>query len=453
MGSKALRTQNFTSGDIHEMAIRFFIPFLAVNILTTLHNAADMAIVGSVVGEAGTVAISTSSRLITLITYICTYISTGAQVVIGQFIGKKLHERIPNTIFSVNIILLALSLLISAICYIYAEAFLRLLNTPEAALQPAVEYLRISCFGFPFVFIYTSILNILRGLGNSRLPMLFIAISAPIDILLDYLFVAVFGMGVGGCATGNVVSQIVTLIYTLAVVFRLYPACAEKLRSMRAESRIIADILRIGLPMAISSFCVQFSQLYLISYVNAYDISAVAAYGIGNSVISYITTFSMSFRQAGAPITSQNIGAGKKERVEQFVRFALFLSFSFALILTAVFMMFPKGIFSIFTNSEEVMEYAPPIMLIAALACILASVGDTCNTVTTGSGRTWLTLIAGSVEGLVMRPLFSFYFAFGLDMGILGFFLALALSRFFPLLIHLGYYLSGKWSPRPPSDS
>lgn len=439
---------DFTKGDISKLIITFMTPFLLANLLTDLYNMVDMIIIGQFVGSVGTAAVTLGGKLLSLCTGISIALSGGAQIFVSQQIGaKKPKEEISQTIGTMFSSLGILSLVLGILCFLLSGTILGFLKTPEESFDAALSYFRITSVGMPLVFGYNAVSSVLRGMGDSKRPLLFIAIAAVVNLILDLVFVAGFQMGATGTALATVIGQGFAFIFAIVYLYQHkeefgFDFMPESFKIRKDKLKIMAGI---GVPMAMQTLLIQGTQLIIIRFVNGLGIAATAAYGIVEKIITITTVVTQSIRSAGGAIVGQNIGAGLYDRVKETLYVSLKITLALSAVLSVLSLMFPEMIFGIFTKDPEVMVYARPIMIVAAVSYILSALMSSYSIITTGTGNSKLSFLAGVLDGVFFRLIFCYVFGILLNGGVVGFYMGNSFARIGPILVHTIYFYSGAW--------
>ncbi len=441
---------DFTEGNISKILITFAGPFLLANLLNNLYNMVDMIIIGHFVGSTGTVAVSMGGRMLNLFTHLSTGLAGGGQVLISQQIGAKKRGELNSTIGTLFSLLALVSVALAVVCVIMSRPIIRWMNTPEEAAFQAWSYLAITSAGLPLIFGYNAVCAVLRGMGDSKRPLYFIALATVVNLVLDIAFIVVFHMGATGTALATVIGQGVAFFASIAVLIRNKAAFGFdfKWSSYRINREKRNVIMSVGMPLAAQSCFISITQLFMMSFVNAYGIAQAAAYGVGDKIIQLCNVAVMSIKQAGGTVVAQNLGAGKKERVTQTVWAALRITLSVAAGLSILICVFPNAIFMLFSNDADVLAYSVSFSWITALTLLMSATSSAHETVTLGTGNSKLNFIAGVLDGVVFRIIFSFFFGWTMGMEVVGFFLGNTLARLGPIIVHCGYFYSGKWKNR-----
>ncbi|MDF2636278.1 MAG: efflux family protein [Pelosinus sp.] len=441
---------DFTEGSISTLLMKFLGPFLLASLLNSIYNTVDMIIIGQFVGSVGTVAVSMGGKILNLLTLVSTGLSSGGQILIGQQVGAKKKEELNATIGTLFGLLGVLSIVISIICLVFSNQILTLMNTPEESFTAARSYYIITTAGLPLIFGYNAVSSVLRGMGDSKRPLLFIAIAAALNLVLDIVFIKAFHLGAAGTAYATIIGQGVSLIFSVVFLYRRRDQFGFdfKLRSFTIVSGKANKILRLGGPLAAQGAMINLTQLYVISNVNALGLIASATYGIADKIVHLSNIVCQSVKQAGGAIAAQNIGADRHDRAKQVVVWGLIITLSISTVLSVFAISFPRAIFGLFTTDEAVMAYSFKFMLITALTLFLSSISSSYGTIITGTGHSMLGFLGGFLDGVVFRVSFGLFFGIYLNMGVIGFFLGHSLARLGVILVDVIYFHSGAWKKR-----
>ncbi len=441
---------DFTEGSIMPMLLRFMLPFLLASILNSLYNTVDMIIIGQYVGKIGIVSVNMGGRLLNLFTLIGLSLAGGGQVLISQQFGAKRRDELNATIGTLFTEMFVISVALGVVTTAFATPILGLLNTPEESFAGALKYLRITSLGLPLIFGYNAVSSVLRGMGDSRSPLVFIAIAAVLNLIGDIVFIVRFDMGAAGTAVATVLGQGISLVFSLGVLYRKRARFGFdfKWRSFAVDWEKLRIMLKIGFPMTLRILFINITQMYIIRFVNGYGIVESAAYAICDKIIHLTNIFTTSTRQAASGIIGQNIGAGKQERVVTTVRCSFIVTVAAAALLATTALLFPRTYFGLFTDDEAVLAFARTFMRVNALIYLLGAAMAPFDAVVTGTGNALLGFLGGMLDGVVFRLGFSFLFAITLGMGVTGFLLGDALARLGPIIVSGSYYFSGAWRRR-----
>lgn len=438
---------DFTQGSIMPMLLKFFLPFLLANALNNLYNTVDAVIIGQFLGSYGIVAVSMGGKMLALYTLVGTALAAAGQVLISQHIGAGRKDELNSTIGNLFTELFVFSVLFAIINLCFGKSILSLINTPEDSFLPALDYLQITSIGLPLMFGYNAVSSVLRAMGDSKSPLLFIAIATVLNIVLDIVFIVYFDLGVAGTALATVIGQGVSLVFSLTLLYRKRDEFGFDFKpsSFKVVWSKLALLLKLGLPLSMRGVFIIVTQMYLLSFINSFGMAASAAYNVSDKIYHIANIFAISVREAGGTMVAQNIGARKYDRVKTIVGSVAKVSFSAAAVMAAFSLAFPKTVFSLFTSDAEVLAQAASYMMVCCVIYFLSAAIAPYEGVVSGTGNAKLGFLGGMLDGVVFRIGFGMLFGLVLDMGALGFFLGDALARSGIVLVGAIYYHSGKW--------
>lgn len=441
---------DLTQGPIAQRLIVFTLPFLGASLLQTLYSTVDMVVVGRFVGSVGSVAVSQGSRLTHIFTSLAMGFAAAGQVFIGQQTGAKNREGVNKTIGNLFTLLVIISMLCLLVGVGLGGQIVRWMKTPAEAMDQSWSYLVVCSLGMPFIFGYNAVCAILRGMGDSTRPLIFVAIASVINLVLDLAFVAGFQMGAAGAAWATIIGQAVSFIVSVIYLVRNKECFGFdfKLSSFRLERFYARTIIRLGLPMSLQYVIIGLTQTVITALVNEYGLAAAAAWGVGDRIFMLVSAVDMSLQQAGAAMVAQNIGAGEIKRVKRIVLYLLLFSLILAVINTLWILPCDTLLFSLFNTDPEVLAYAPEMCVVLVISLYLAAVMGSVQAVTTGSGAAGLAFLAGILDSVVFRFGFCFLFGYAMNLGMIGFYMGSNFARLGPILVSGIYFLSGKWKTK-----
>ena len=449
-GQRTLVT-DFTTGSVPRQLLVFSAPLFLSNLLQVVYNMVDMIIVGQVSGKTGLSAVSVGGDVSNFLTFIAMGFSSAGQIIISQYIGAGQREKLGRFIGSMFTFLSACALALTTICLLLRTPILALMNTPEAAWEQAMAYASICASGLVFIYGYNLVSAILRGMGDSRHPFIFISIAALMNVALDLLFVLHFGMGAMGAALATVISQSFSFLCCAVFLWKKreyfgFSICAEDF--LRPDREMLLTLSKLGVPMSIKSASIHFSKLFVNSWINGYGVEVSAMAGIANKFNSISNLFSNSINTAGSSMVGQNIGAEQYHRVPKIMLTSFAFTVSISVLLSAAVLLFPTQVFGIFTDETEVLAIAMEYIPIAVLIFFGSAFRAPMNTLINGSGNYPINFATAILDGLLLRIGLSLLFGLTLGMEYMGFWLGDALAGFTPFWIGLVFYFSGKWKTR-----
>lgn len=439
--------KDLTKGNVAKQLLIFALPLFLSNALQAIYNIVDMVIVGQYIGGAGMAAVSVGGDVLHLLTFVAMGFSSAGQVLIAKDVGAGDFEGVRRTIGTMFSFLLIASVSISVICFIIREPMLMWLNTPQEALSYTLHYTVTCIVGLVFIYGYNIVSAILRGMGDSKRPFVFIGIAAFLNLVLDLLFVCVFKMEVFGAALATVIGQAVSFIVSLVYLYHHKESfCFDfKPSSFKIEKTALKKILALGIPMAIQSAAISFSKIILMAWINMFGVVYSALAGIFNKINVMSGVVSNSFTTAGSAMVGQNLGAKKDERIPKILKTVGICGVSVALFFSAALYFFPDEVFGAFTSDKEVLAVAGILVGPIILNFFGAATRSIAFAIINGSGNTRLNLAVAIIDGVMARVGLSALFGFALSMDCLGFWYGDAIAGFVPIIIGVLFYMSGKW--------
>ena len=442
---------DFTEGSVPKQLLRFATPLFLANLLQVVYNMADMVIVGQVMGSVGLSAVSIGGDVSSFLTFVAMGFSNAGQVIISQFIGAGQRKKVGAFVGTMFTFLVGFALVLGGVCLIFREQVLTLMNTPAAAWDQALAYSTVCIAGLVFIYGYNMVSAVLRGMGDSKHPFIFIALAAVMNIILDIVLVWGLKMGAMGAAIATVFSQAFSFVCCAVFLWRSRQEMDFEVSFsdfLHPKMEYLAPLTKLGIPMAIKSASIHFSKLFVNSWINSYGVAVSAMAGIVNKLGSICNLISNSVNAAGSSMVGQNVGAQKFERVPKIMVTCFVLTLCSSTLLTAVLYAFPTAVFGIFTDESAVMAIAMEFLPIAAVLFLGSACRSPMNALINGSGNHRVNFATAILDGLVMRIGLSVLFGLALNMEYLGFWLGDALAGYTPFFIGLVYYFTGAWKTR-----
>ncbi len=439
---------DFTSGKIFKQLLVFATPLFFSNLLQIIYNIADMIIVGQSMGKVGLSAVSIGGDITHFLTFIAMGFSNAGQVLIAQYLGARKQNKLSRFVATMFSFLFVSSIIISILCFYLRVPFLHLMNTPQEAFSQALAYSTISITGLVFIYGYNTASAILRGMGDSIRPFIFVAISAVLNIFLDLILVLGLKKGAAGAALATVISQAVSFIFCMWYIYehrKNYGLRISWLHFIKWDPKMLLQLIKLGVPMAIKNASIHLSKLCVNSWINSYGVAVSAFAGVANKINSTTNLISNAFNTAGASMVGQNIGAKKYERVKEIIIAIFKITCSISFVFTILMLLFPTEIYSCFTNDSEVISVGMRYIPIAILIFWGSAARSGMNAFINGSGNYSVNFATALLDGIILRIGLSFLFGLSLKMGYFGFWLGDALAGFTPLFIGLVFYASNRW--------
>ena len=444
-------TKDFTKGNIAKSLLYFTVPFMLSNALLVLYSTIDMMVVGNYVGTEGLSAVSQSSQIVNFAVMVCLGFSNAGQVLVAQALGAGKRDRLSSVIGTLFSLLVMFSVVLSLLLIGFKETVFNLMNiTDHETRAMAGDYLVICGGGLVFTAGYNMVSAVLRGMGDSKRPLLFIVIASAINLVLDLLFTGLLGFGVAGAAWATIIGQAASFIFS---VYYLYKKKEEfgfdfKKESLKFEKTHAKLIISLGTPMAIQSGFINISMLFVNALINMVSVEASATFGVGVRIDDIINKISQGIQYAAVPIISQNIAANDKERAVKTVYWAWIYSFAMTIFCMMLYAFFGKTLFMAFSDDVAVYEMSGTFIsailwMFPAFALMRGS-----GAFIQGIGNARLAMVLALLDGVVLRIALSWLFGIVMGLGFYGFVLGYALAPYGYAIPSTIYFLSGIWKRR-----
>ncbi|MCI6857685.1 MAG: MATE family efflux transporter [Eubacterium sp.] len=366
--------KNLTTGSVLKTVLSFALPFLLSYFLQTLYGLADLFIIGQFNGVESTTAVSIGSQVMHMITVMIVGLAMGSTVLIGKAVGAGEKENVSVAIGNTVILFLGVSVAFTGLLLAFAGPIVSVMSTPKEAVQGTVIYLTICFIGIPFITAYNIISAIFRGMGDSKSPMYFVAVACVFNIILDFLFIGVFHLGPAGAALGTTLSQTISVLISLAVIFRSKMGISLKKKHFKPHKRVMGQLLKVGLPVALQDGFVQIAFLIITVIVNQRGLNDAAAVGIVEKIISFLFLVPSSMLSTVSAVGAQNFGAGKDGRARKTLYYAIGITVSYGM-LAVIVMQCASGFFvGLFSGNPEVIRLGTQYMHGYVWDCILAGI-------------------------------------------------------------------------------
>ena len=452
MASKSSDTliRDLTQGSVTRLLLIFAFPLLCSNLLQTVYNMVDMIVIGQFVGREGLSAVSIGGDVLHFLTFLVMGFSNAGQVILSQYIGAGNRDRIRGTIGTMFTVTFISAVGLTIVCYLGLDAFLHAMNTPAECFDYARQYGLTCVLGLVFIYGYNLVSAILRGMGDSKHPFIFIAVATVVNLVLDLVFVAGLGMGPFGAALATVIGQGVSFLWAIFYLYRHKESFGFDFKpaSFKPDPEVLPKLIRLGLPMILQSAAINFSMLFVNSYINSYGVVASAVTGVGNKLGSITAVVTNALSTAGSSMVGQNLGAEKYHRVPKIIGVSMVIDLAFAALLSFLTICFPRTIFGLFNSDPQVLDLSMTYIPVAVLLYVGFAMRSPFLALINGSGNAKLNLIVGLLDGVICRVGLAMLMGLAMGMGIMGFWLGNAFAGYMPFLIGGVYFLTGKWKRR-----
>jgi len=348
-----------TEGPIGKQLLLFFFPIMFGTFFQQLYNTIDAIVVGRFVSSDALAAVGGSSGLIVnLIVGFFVGLTAGASVIVSQFFGSGDRKKVSQSIHTIYAFSMIGSIVISVIGYFLAPGLLDIMNTPADIYEDSLLYLRVFLLGIIFVFVYNTGSSLLRALGDSKRPLIYLIVCCIVNIVLDILFVVVFQMGVFGVAIATLIAQAISAVLVTIALLHSKDLCDFSLCEIKIDWNTLKTQLYIGFPGGVQSSMYSLSNMILQTAVNSIGTDAAAAWTATGKLDAIYWMIGGSLGTAITTFVGQNYGAGKMDRIRKSVSIGLGMYYAFAIVIVTVLMAFRYPLFSIFTDNQAVLEIA-----------------------------------------------------------------------------------------------
>ena len=329
----------------------FSFPMMMGNLFQQFYTMADSIIVGRFIGEAALAAVGASAALSAVFIAIAVGGGAGAMVITSNAFGRKDFTLVKESISTSLISFCILSVVLAAAGYAFSDRIMGLLNTPENIKSDAVLYLRIYFLGLPFLFMYNIISSVFNSLGKSRIPLFLLIFSSLLNIVLDIAAVTALGMGIAGAAWATLISQALSAVLSFIILTKTLKSMDGR-RKRLFSSSIFSSMTKIALPSIIQQTTINFGMMLVQSVVNTFGSEVLAGYSASIRIDNIVTVPLSAVGNAMSPYTAQNIGAGKKERINTGWKSALAIILSFSILICIILQTFNTEIISLFLGAD-----------------------------------------------------------------------------------------------------
>ena len=415
------------SGPLMGKLISFAVPLMLSSNLQLLFNAVDIIVVGKYSGSHSLAAVGSTTALINLLITLLIGISLGTNVLAGRYYASHEEDKMQDVVHTSMAFALAGGLIVGALGILFAGLALRLMGTPENVLKDALLYIRVYFLGMPFFMMYNYGAAVLRAVGDTKRPLLYLVVAGVLNAGLNMILVIVFHMGVLGVAIATVISQIVSCLFVLRCLLNAEGSYRLQFSKMKIQPEYLKPLFKIGLPAGLQSLVINFSNVLLQSSVNSFGDIAMAGYTAANNIFGFLYVTVNSFSQTCMSFMSQNYGAGKRERMDRVFRDCLLLSVGVTLILGCGVYYFGEEILGLYTPSPEVIACGMEVFLYTTSTYFICGIMDLIPGAMRGVGYSAVPMIL-SVIGTVGVRIFWIYCVFPAHHGLDILFISYPLS-------------------------
>ena len=431
---------DFTQGSILGKLLPFMMPILGALVLQAAYGAVDLLVVGRFGTTSGLSAVSTGSQVLNLVTFVITQFAMGITVLIARYIGEKKPQYIGALIGGATIIFAIVSAVLFVIMIGFSQPIAVLMQAPEEAVELTSTYVRICGGGIFFIVAYNLLAAIFRGLGDSKSPLLFVAVACVVNIAGDLILVAGLHLDAAGAAIATVAAQAVSVVFALFLLVKRELPFEISKHDFKINMHCVRA-LKIGLPLALQEFLTQISFLALCAFVNRLGLEASSGYGVACKILNFAMLIPSSLMQSMASFVSQNVGAGNEKRAKK----AMFTGMGVGLVIGCIVftLVWFKGnlLTGIFTTDAAVVQngydYLKGFALETIVTAILFSIIGYFN----GHDKTVWVMVQGLVQTLLVRLPLAYYMSIQSDASLTKIGFAAPAATIFGIVLNVIYYL------------
>ena len=346
---------DLTTGVIYKKLCTFAIPYLLAAFMQTFYGMADLFVIGLYCDSSSTTAVAIGSQVMHMLTVIILGFAMGTTVQLGHKIGAKDKEGAASVVGNSICIFTVIAVIITVILLVFARNITAVMLTPTEAVSQTISYLRICGAGIPFIVAYNVISGVFRGAGDSKHPMIFVAIACGVNIILDFAFIGGLNLGAAGAAWGTVLGQAVSVILAFGFIKKVDLGFSLRLSDIKLEKALAGNILGVGVPIAMQDGFIQIAFMVITIIANSRGVVAAASVGIVEKIICFLFLVPSSFLSAISAFTAQNMGAGKSERARYGLYWGLLITTVWGLACGIYCQFLPETLVAGFTKDSAVL--------------------------------------------------------------------------------------------------
>ena len=394
---------DMTNGPILGKMIRFAVPLMLSGLLQLLFNAADVVIVGQFCGSTSMAAVGSNGSVINLLVNLFIGISVGTNVLSARYIGRQQYEGVQRTVHTSVLFSVIVGIFIGSVGAVLAPQLLRMVSVPDNVLPLASLYLRIYFVGIPATVVYNFGAAILRAAGDTKHPLFFLTIAGAANVICNAFFVVVCHWDVAGVAIASALSQYIAAFLVLRCLCRKDNYCRLDLRRLRLHRLELKEMIRIGVPAGLQSTLFSVSNVLIQSSINSFGSAVIAGNSAAQNLEGFIGIVTNSIHQAGVSFISQNLGAGKPNRVSRVAINCYALELSIGVVLSCIIYLFGRPLLGIFSPDIAVVDAGMIRIGIVSVTYVICGAVDVSCGLVRGLGKSWLPMIVTLIGACVLR--------------------------------------------------
>lgn len=435
------KRQTFTEGKILMPLLQFALPVLFALFLQSMYGAVDLLIVGHFGTARDVSAVSTGSQMMSTLTSVIAGFSMGTTVLLGQRIGQKRFEDAGKTVGASIVLFIIIGIIVTIGMFAIASPFATIMQAPEEAFDLTVLYVQICSAGSIFIIAYNVLGSIFRGIGNSKLPLITVAIACIFNVFGDLLFVAAFHMGVAGAALATIIAQAISVALSLVIIKRTPLPFTFHVKYIRFDSHIIKKILLIGTPIALQDLLVNISFLVIMAIVNTLGVIVSAGVGVAQKLCGFVMLVPSSFMQSMSAFTAQNIGAGKPERAKKALLYGILSSLCVGIVMAWASIVHGDILSSIFAKDHEVILASADYLKSYGIDCLFTAFLFNFIGYFNGCQKTTFVMLQGLIGAFGVRIPVSYFMSKIPEVSLFKIGLATPASTIVQIVLCIGFYI------------
>ncbi|MCD6246148.1 MATE family efflux transporter [candidate division WOR-3 bacterium] len=436
------------NGALWKVLLQLSTPIIIANLFQTFYNLTDAFWLGKL-GKSALAAPTITFNIVFTIIAIAGGLGAGGMTVLAQYKGAGNTEKVNETASNTFVLLIIISTTLAILGYILTPQILTLMQTPSDAYLLTLNYMRIIFIGIPFVFGFYIYQGLMQGYGDTFNPMKISALTVTLNIILDPVLIFGLGpfprMGVSGAAIATIFSQFISSVIGISQMLSGKYGLKLSFSGFRFNREIVTAILKVGIPISISQTGTSFGFTVLMGIVNTFGSGVISAFGVGNRIISLLTTPAMGLAMGTSTVVAQNIGADRTDRAEHSVWVAALMNGVLLFILTTLLFFFGASVVRFFINDPEVIEIGKSMFKITSYSVLFFSIMMIFNASFRGSGHTMPTLIMQLSRLWLLRIPFAWLLAKTMGYGANGIFWAMFISNTVTAIVSFIWFKSGSW--------
>ncbi|MFD1176434.1 MATE family efflux transporter [Paenibacillus puldeungensis] len=441
--------KDLTTGSIPKHLIQLALPILVGNLVSTGYSIINAIWVGRLLGKDAVGAVAVSFPVFLAMVAICSGATLATSILISKAYGAKDRATIQKIVNNSWAIAIVVILIVTIGGLLLSKTMLRLLGTPEEIMQLATGYLKISVMSFAGLYLSYLISAVLRGIGDTVVPLIFIIISTVINAVLDPLLITGVGsiprLGLNGAALASLISSGAATILGLIYVKHKYKKEPINPSGFLFERKTIMEILKIGVPSFVQQMLVSMGYAFITIFVVRFSAASIAAFGIANRLDSIVAMPAIAMMMAASTLTAQNIGAGRLERIKGIFKWGIIINIPVIAAISVLCVSFPETIMRIFVDEVDVIQTGIEYLRIVGVGYLFMIIFYVSNGIINGAGKAISIMVISFISLCVIRiPLAGLLSH--TSMGIRGIWLAIVISFAVTTIISLWYYFSGRWN-------